>query len=121
MSRPASGRMPVFVGCVTLAAGAALVSSPRLLTGRLGLEGQDAAVRAIGASDLMLVPGLLLGRPRWPWMIGRAALNLAIAAYLQGVAPQSASPELAKGSAGLLLGLTAVDGATGLALRRDGS
>jgi hypothetical protein len=114
-------RMPVFVGCVTLATGAALVASPGLLTGRLGLEGQDAAVRAIGASDLVLVPGLLLGRPRWPWMVGRAALNLAIAAYLQGVAPRSSSPDFAKGGAALLLGLTAVDGATGLALRRAGS
>jgi hypothetical protein len=111
-------RMPVFVGCVTLAAGASLVVSPRLLTGRLGLDGQDAAVRALGAADLVLVPGLLLGRPRWPWMIGRAALNLAQAAYLRGVAPQS---QLANGAAGLLVGLTAVDGATGLALRRAGA
>ena len=114
-------RMPDFVGCVTLAAGAALVGSPRLLTGRLGLDGQDAAVRAIGVSDLVLVPGLLRGRPRWPWMIGRAALNLAVAAYLQGVAPQSSSPALAKAGAGLLVGLTALDGATGLALRRADS
>ena len=114
-------RMPVFVGVVTLAAGTALAISPRLLTGRLGLDGQDLAVRAIGVSDLVLVPGLLLGRPRWPWMIGRAALNLAIAAYLLGVAPQSSSPQLAKGGAGVLVGLTAVDGATGLALRRAGS
>ena len=121
MNPLAPERMPVFVGCVTLAAGAALATSPRLVTGRLGLDGQDLAVRAIGVSDLVLVPGLLRGRPRWPWMIGRAALNLAIAAYLLGVAPQSSSPELAKGGAGLLVALTAVDGATGLALRRAGS
>ena len=114
-------RMPVFVGCVTLVAGTALVVSPRVLTGRLGLEGQDAAVRALGVSDLVLVPGLLWGRPRWPWMIGRAALNVAQAAYLHGVAPQSSSPELAKRGAAVLVGLTAVDGTTGLALRRAGS
>ena len=114
-------RLPVFVGCVTLAAGTALVAAPGTLTGPLGLEGQDAAVRAIGVSDLVLVPGLLRGRPRWPWMIGRAALNLAVAAYLHGVAPQSSSPALAKGGAGLFVGLTAVDGATGLALRRADS
>jgi hypothetical protein len=113
--------MPVFVGCVTLAAGAALAVSPRLLTDRLGLDGQDAAVRALGAADLVLVPGLLRGRPRWPWMFGRAALNLAQAAYLYGVAPQSASPQLAKGGAGVLVSLTAADAATGLALRRAGS
>jgi hypothetical protein len=114
-------RMPVFAGCVTLATGVALVASPGLLTGRLGLDGQDAAVRAIGASDLVLVPGLLLGRPRWPWMVGRAALNLAQAAYLHGVAPQSSSPDLANGGASVLVGLTAVDGATALALRRAGA
>ncbi|HYH90513.1 MAG TPA: hypothetical protein VEX67_14850 [Solirubrobacteraceae bacterium] len=114
-------RLPVFVGCVTLAAGTALVAAPGTLTGPLGLEGQDAAVRAIGVSDLVLVPGLLRGRPRWPWMIGRAALNLAVAAYLHGVAEQSSSPELAKGGAGVFVGLTVMDGATGLALRRAGS
>ena len=95
--------------------------SPRLLSARLGLDGQDAAVRAIGASDLVLVPGLLRGHPRWPWMIGRAALNLAVAAYLHGVAPRSSSPALANGAAGLFVGLTALDGATGLALRRADS
>jgi hypothetical protein len=107
-------RMPVFVGSVTLATGAALVAAPRLLTGPLGLAGQDAAVRAIGAADLVLVPGLLRGRPRWPWMVSRAALNLATAAYLLGAAPRSG---LAKGGAATLLALTVVDGTTGLRLR----
>jgi len=114
-------RMPAFVGCVTLAAGAALLAAPRLATKPLGLDGQETAMRLIGASDLVLVPGLLRGNPRWPWMIGRAALNLAVAAYLHGVAPQSSSPGLLKRGAGVFVGLTAVDGATGLALRRAGS
>jgi len=114
-------RTPTFVGGVTLVAGAVLVVAPRSATGPLGLKGQEAAMRAIGLSDLVLVPGLLRGNPRWPWMIGRAALNLGLAAYLHGVAPQSSYPEGLKGGAGVLLGLTAVDGATGLALRRAGS
>jgi hypothetical protein len=111
-------RMPVFVGWVTLGAGAALTAAPGRVADALGLEGQDAAVRAIGVSDLVLVPGLLRGSPRWPWMVGRAALNLGLAAYLLGVAPQSSSPEVLEGAAGVLVGLTALDGATGLALRR---
>ncbi len=111
-------RMPAFVGCATLAIGGALVVAPRLATGPLGLEGQDAALRAIGAADLVLVPGLLTGRPRWPWMVGRAALNLAMAAYLRGVAPHSSAPARMNGGAAALLGLTIVDGATGLVLRR---
>ena len=88
-----------------------------MLTRPLGLEGHDAAVRAIGAADLVLVPGLLRGEPRWPWMVGRAALNLAMAAYLIGAAKQSSSPGWRTRGAGALLGLTVVDGATGLVLR----
>ena len=111
-------RLPVAIGGITLTVGAALAAAPGLVTGPLGLDGQDVAVRAIGVSDLVLVPGLLRGSPRWPWMVGRAALNVALAAYLHGVAPQSSSPGMLKGGASLMLGLTAVDGATGLALRR---
>jgi len=119
--RPSAERMPAFVGCATLAIGAALAVAPGRLTGPLGLDGQETAVRALGLSDLVLVPGLLRGRPRWPWMIGRAALNLAAAAYLHGVASQSSSPALVNGGAGVLAGLTVVDGATGLVLRRAGA
>ena len=110
--------MPTFVGYATLAIGSTLVAAPRVLTGPLGLTGQDAAVRLIGASDLVLVPGLLRGEPRWPWMVARAALNLGIAAYLVGVAPTSSSPAAVKGAAAALGALTVVDGATGLRLRR---
>lgn len=53
-------------------------------------------------------------------MIARAALNLGLAAYLRAVAPQSSAPGALNGGAGVLMGLTAVDGATGLALRRAG-
>jgi hypothetical protein len=110
-------RAPVFAGSVTLVTGVALAAAPRILTRRLGLEGHDAAVRAIGAADLVLVPGLLRGEPRWPWMVGRAALNLAMAAYLMSAGKQSSSPGVANAGAGALLGLTVVDGATGWALR----
>ena len=111
-------RLPAFVGGVTLVAGLALLAAPGRVGGRLGLDDQDAALRAIGASDLVLVPGLLLGRPRWPWMVARSALNLALAAYLHGVAPRSSSPRALERGAGLFIGLTAVDGAAGLMLRR---
>ena len=105
-------KMPVLVGCVTLAAGAELLAAPRRTAALLGLEGQETAFRLIGAADLVLVPGLLADRPRW--MIARAALNLAQAAYLAGVAPQSSQSGRVKAGAAVLLGLTVVDGATGL-------
>jgi hypothetical protein len=107
-------RMPAFAGYATLVIGAALVAAPRLLSGPLRLEGQERAVRAIGVSDLVLVPGLLRGRPRWPWMAARAAFDLADAAFLHRVARNDAG-------AAVMLALTAVDGAAALALRRSAS
>ena len=38
-------------------------------------------VRVLGALDLCLVPGLLVGRPPWPWLAARAVYNLMIVAY----------------------------------------
>ena len=112
--------VPLVAGWVTLAIGAVLLAAPARATGLLGLEGQEAAMRALGAADLALVPGLLLGNPRWPWTLGRAALNVVDAAYLGRVAPESKSPALLNAGAALLVGLTAMDGAAGLALRRAG-
>ncbi|MEO7449172.1 MAG: hypothetical protein ABI336_12940 [Humibacillus sp.] len=40
------------------------------------------AARVIGALDLALVPGLLGGRPRWPWLAARAAANVLTATTL---------------------------------------
>ncbi len=107
--------MPVTVGYVTTATGVALVAAPGLATRRLGLAGQETAMRLIGVADLVLVPGLLRGRPRWPWMVARAALNVAMAAYFLGVAGKSRDAKL---TGVALLGLTVVDGATALALRQ---
>jgi hypothetical protein len=117
---PLLERMPVVVGGVTLAVGAGLAAAPQLVTRPLGLEGQETAMRLVGLADLALVPGLLAGRPRWPWMVARAAVNLAQAAYLHGVASGSSSPGVVRGIGSALAGLTLVDGPTGLLLRRAG-
>jgi hypothetical protein len=113
-------RTPTIVGSISLAAGALLVAAPQLVTRSYGLEGEETAVRLVGLADLALVPGLLAGRPRWPWMIGRAAVNLAQAAYLRSVAAQSSSPGVVRGIGTGLACLTLVDAPTGLLLRRDG-
>lgn len=113
-------RTPTIVGGITLAAGALLVAAPRLVTSSYGLEGEETAVRLVGLADLALVPGLLAGRPRWPWMIARAAVNLAQGAYLRAVADRSSSPRLVRGMGTALAGLTLVDAPVGLALRRAG-
>ena len=114
-------RLPLITGGVTLATGVALAVAPRLVTGPFGLDGQEAAVRAIGASDLLLVPGLLAGRPRWPWMVARAAFDVPVAAWLHAVAGRSSSPKALEVAACALAGLVLVDGATALALHRAGS
>ena len=111
-------RMPALVGVITLAAGTVLAAAPQLATKPLGLEGQETPMRLVGLADLALVPGLLHGEPRWPWMFGRAALNLGQAAYFHGVADRSSSPQVVRAIGSGLAALTLADGATGLALRR---
>lgn len=106
---------PTFVGYVTTATGVALVAAPGVAARALGLREQETAMRLIGAADLVLVPGLLRGRPRWPWMVARAGMNVAMAAYFLGVAGDSRP---ARWAGRALLGLLVVDGATALALRR---
>lgn len=113
-------RIPVFVGLVTLAAGSALTIAPRQVGPALSLGEHPEIARAIGVSDLVLVPGLLRGRPRWPWMLARAGLNLVIAAHYRRVAAEPGGPAAARLGAAALVGLTAVDGATAVALRSAG-
>jgi hypothetical protein len=69
------------VGLITLPIGVALVAAPAQATRLLRFGDDPAALRAIGAADLALVPGLLAGRHRWQWMAARVGLNLAIGAY----------------------------------------
>lgn len=73
--------MATGVGVVTTLIGGALAVAPAGAAGFLHLSSPLGA-RVIGIADLALVPGLVAGRPRWPWMAGRAALNVVIAAYL---------------------------------------
>jgi len=107
--------MPTTAGYVTTATGVALVLAPGVAARQMGLAGQEGPLRLIGAADLVLVPGLLRGKPRWPWMIARAGMNLAMAAYFLGVGAKSRAPRV---TGYALLGLTIVDTATGVTLSR---
>ena len=107
--------MPTTVGYVTTATGVALVLAPGVAARQMGLAGQEGPLRLIGAADLVLVPGLLRGKPRWPWMIARAGMNLAMAAYFFGVGGKSRA---ARATGYALMGLTVVDCATGVTLSR---
>jgi hypothetical protein len=68
------------VGVMTSVIGAALTAAPGRVGPRVGLTSPQAAL-VVGLADLALVPGLLRGRPRWPWLAARAGLNLAIIGY----------------------------------------
>jgi hypothetical protein len=69
------------VGIITFFIGIALVIAPVQAGRLLRLEGHSGALRIIGVSDLALVPGLLVGKRKLRWMVGRAATNLMIAGY----------------------------------------
>lgn len=111
-------RMAELAGWATLVAGAALLIAPRRTTGPLGLEGQETAIRLIGVSDLVLVPGLLRGTPRWPWMTARAAFNVGDTAYLAWAARRSSSPAKVWAGAAVMAALVVIDGTTAVQLRR---
>lgn len=84
MTRPAASpgdRAAVVVGAATLLIGGALLSRPEKV-GRLLAIDDPSAARAVGALDLALVPGLVLGPRRPLWLLGRAALNIGIAAHV---------------------------------------
>lgn len=100
-------------GWATLAIGLGLVTAPRPLGSLSGLTDPRTA-RAVGLLDLALVPGLLVGAPRWPWLSARAAANVATAAVL---ARQGGGKALT--SAGALAILTVVDGAAARRLHAD--
>ena len=53
------------------------------------------AARLVGLADLALVPGLLRGRPRWPWLAARAGLNVAIIGYAVGTARRNRRAQVA--------------------------
>lgn len=99
-----------FVGLVTLTIGGALTLAPRRVGALMQLGDHPRTARGVGLADLALAPGLLAGRPRWPWMVGRAALNLLIAERYLAVARAPRAPAGARAGAAALAALTVADG-----------
>ncbi len=106
MNESQATRAATGIGVATLAIGGPLAVAPAPAARIMGLS--EAGVRAIGIADLALVPGLVAGKPRWPWMVGRALVNVAIVAYLLRNAGHGETTRLRALSA-VLLGLTAGD------------
>jgi hypothetical protein len=75
---------PRLVGTITLGVGVGLLVRPQLATGPLGIAGREGDARLVGLADLVAGYGLLRRRPAWPWMAGRAAVNVAMLARAEG-------------------------------------
>jgi hypothetical protein len=73
-------RAAVRVGVITTVIGGALTLAPVRVGSAVGLTSPQVAL-VVGLADLALVPGLLRGQPRWPWLAARAGLNVAIIGY----------------------------------------
>jgi len=104
------------VGVATTVLGGVLLAHPAAAGRVVGMTDTRVS-RAIGIADLVLVPGLLAGRPRWPWMVARGALNLVI---VRAVAPQlvgSPRPTLLRAVLSGLCVVTIADTMTALRLR----
>ncbi len=80
-ARPSTGptqRLSTGVGWVSLGLGVAMTLDPRRSAGVLGWADRERLTRLVGAVDVILGAGLLLGRRRARWMLARALLNAAI-------------------------------------------
>jgi hypothetical protein len=100
------------VGIGSLAIGAALRLWPRQLGRLADLDPGEARLVALG--DLAVVPGLIWGRRRRPWMIARGVINLAIVGLL--LRRRSARARI---GAAALCGVTVADLQVVAALRDD--
>ena len=118
MARSPLFRVPEFVAVVTTGVGIALLVAPRPLAVAAGVGDRPTFARAVGAMDLALVPGLLRGRPRWPWMLARAAANLPIAAAYRGEIARNGGTPLARTGMFAMLGLSVIDTVTAIGLRQ---
>ena len=81
MTYVSAQRASITVGAITTVAGVALLTAPEKIGPLIGLTSRDDA-KLVGTLDLTLVPGLMFGRPRWPWLAARATSNIATAVFV---------------------------------------
>ncbi len=109
------------VGLVSLGIGLALSFAPDRTAALIGWGERVRLARLIGAADLVVGLGLLLGRRRSEWMVARALLN-AVMAFIYAWVLAKGTPERARviGGLDLMSGLTANDYLLSLRLRDTG-
>jgi hypothetical protein len=64
---------------VSLVLGSMLLVIPSTAGRALGVETAQRTLRTIGIVDIALALGSYFGRPKWPWLVARAASNPFIA------------------------------------------
>lgn len=103
MDEEAALRASRIAGLATLIIGSALLVDPRRVGPLTGLD-DPATARRIGMVDLTLAPGLLVGTPRWPWLVARAVANVGTAVVVGRVGWAG------RATAAGLIAVTLVDG-----------
>jgi hypothetical protein len=100
--------MSTTAGVVTAIAGSALLCAPERLGPVIGLtERRDAQL--VGVLDLVLSPGLLFGKPEWPWLAARAVSNVGAAVFTLRRARTDTSVRNARVFGALMMVATAAD------------
>ncbi|MFG1837900.1 hypothetical protein ACGFH8_05600 [Micromonospora sp. NPDC049175] len=119
MVRRRTEKLANAVGVVTLGFGVVLTAMPRRSAAALGLGDRPVLAGAVGLTDLVVGSGVLLGRPRWPWMAARAALNLVLTGCYAAEANRPDGNRRARSGAIAMASLTVVDTALALALAKQ--
>jgi hypothetical protein len=101
-------RLATGVGWVSLVLGVALTFDPRRSANLLGWADREGPSRLVGAADMVLAVGLLLGRRRAGWLLARALLNAAICLVYLRVLTEGRARAGGAG-AGLMAALTVFD------------
>lgn len=116
MTRRRTDTLANAVGLVTLGFGVVLTVMPRRSAVALGLGDRPALARTVGVTDLVVGSGVLVGRPRWPWMAARAALNLVLTGCYAAEASRPDGNRRARAGAIAMASLTVVDATLAVAL-----
>ena len=104
---------------MSLGLGVAMTLDPRRSADVLGWADRERLTRLVGAVDVVLGAGLLLGRRRARWMVARALLNAAIGlVYARVLAEGHPRRGRAGVGAGLMAALTLVDYSLSRRLRK---
>lgn len=111
-------RAAATVGASTAVVGAALFGAPASVGARVWIA-KPSSARVLGAVDLAMVPGLVAGRPRWPWMAARVIANLGTAGWYQRIGNDTPGQRGPKVVAAALVAVSIPDLAVVAALWRD--